>query len=311
MIKQIGEYACANGLIEELDMSLTAITIIDKSAFSNCSRLTKVIFPDTYISLYSNSFVRSGLKELSIPDKMINFTGAAFNQAYYIRIINVHPNNPKFTSLNNCIFTKNFEKLVRVGSLVTEIPNMDLVNTIGEFAFAGSLAYTKFIGTKTLSVIENFGFHAANGLKHINLSICKINVIEYYTFRSIPSLSYLLLPFNTTTIKSSSIVLNSIKTLIIPPSVTSIDNDAIMNCSSLKIVSYTGLTDFSRDGLILYCPIKEIRVTQHYPSSYFSSYLVLHNALEYTVMETTVCETYIRIPFDINFVMSSVFMTSS
>lgn len=291
-VKKIGTNACYECMIEELDISQTKIDVIELNAFAQCNFLKKISFPNYHVLLEGNSFLRVGIIDLYIPELLVGFTGYAFNQCPNLTTINVDENNKIFSALGNCLFSKNYDKLIKVANYVTEIPNFHLIQTIGEFAFAGSQSYLNFQTTSNLSNIEQYSFHAAQNLKIINLSISSITIIPSYTFGYVPSLVQLILPHGIKEIRKNSIYYTKIRTLIIPYSVTKIETNSISLCPYLKTILYAGNTYFSKVNIVTQCDkVSQVRVTFDYPNSLFSNLPVIPIAYDYGVLDVTPCPT--------------------
>ena len=93
--------------------------IIDKTCTKlsfnslNFTFLEHVTLPNTLIEIEDDVFVGAKIKELLIPasTRLLSYANP-FNSIFSLECINVDPNNPKYSSLNGILFSKNFDQLI-------------------------------------------------------------------------------------------------------------------------------------------------------------------------------------------------------
>ena len=125
-VKIIGENACSYGLIKELNLEKTEIATIKSFAFAFCSKLEKITLPKTLVSLEQNSFSLTAIASIHLPDSIVHFSGDSLNQCNRLNTLTVDEKNNYFISKENCIFSKDFSRLVKapVNCQMKYIPNI-------------------------------------------------------------------------------------------------------------------------------------------------------------------------------------------
>lgn len=171
------------------------VTEIGESAFSNCTELTSIYFPQSITDIWCCSFTNcSGLASICIPSSVTTiysctFDGCtslssveiskgvteiekgSFNECKALTVINVSSNNTEYTSKDGVVFSKDMTKLILcpAGKSGTyEIPSS--VTSIAEGAFWGCEKLTKIIIPSSVTDIERGAFKECTNLKEINVS---------------------------------------------------------------------------------------------------------------------------------------------
>ena len=257
VVKTIGEYACNAGLLKELILNDTEITTIKKFAFVECSNLEKVVFPNTLTTLELNSFGVTGITSIHLPSSVEYFSGYVVNQCGKLNDITVDEKNKYFVSKNNFVFSKDFTTLVRVpiNCDLKDIPNFDMINSIGEVTFSGS-KIKSFIATRNLSYLANDAFHVTANIKVIDLSLSSITTLYRRTFIGTANLMTLILPKTLTTIKTEAFSsVGKIKNIYLPESLATVADKAFLSFPKGANIYIFGdyIDSFSNTGIVSNC----------------------------------------------------------
>ena len=184
----IGEGAFAgNKYITEVHFG-PSVTLIDNGAFSGCTGLTGVSVPDGITSIGDSVFKEcTGLISVSIPDGVTSIGESAFEGC---------------TSLASI-----------------SIPNG--VTSIGKGAFASCVALTEVVVPDTLSQIGNTAFADCDNIKKATIPSIAIAAFPYSNIETLDISS-------GTRIQANAFSdFRNLKTIVIPPSITSIAAGAL------------------------------------------------------------------------------------
>ena len=270
-ITAIGESACYNGSLTELDISNTNIEIIYEDAFFNCTFLTKIIFPETIKSLYFNAFFNVGIESLDLPFSLIDFDGSAFNQCPFLTNIQIKQNS-QFESIENVIFSKEKKIIVvpRNFTSYSQIPNFDQITGIGQCAFTCT-NITSIVAPESLEILDKYAFHMMKKCVIVDLSKSKINSIPQHAFRY--NYAYkIILPPTVTELNSQSFIKCYSSVIILKFPLITIKESVFEDCYNLSKIFYFGITDFSSTEMFTGETNKlniHVYVTLDYPSNSF------------------------------------------
>ena len=117
-------YICENmaETLQEIDMSgaLLENNILTGHAFENCSALNSVIFPDSLIGINERAFFNcNSLTSVTIPASTVDLEITdiiveiwAFSGCPNLRAINVHPDNPVYSSEDGILYNREKTELI-------------------------------------------------------------------------------------------------------------------------------------------------------------------------------------------------------
>ena len=234
----------------------SSVTSIGERAFSWCSSLRELVLPSSVTSIGNRAFsVCSSLRKLVIPSSVTSIGDLAFNGCESLREL-VLPSS--VTSIGNSAFKdcKSLRKLV-IPSSVTSIEECAFcgceslrklaipssVTSIGNFAFDGCDSLCELVIPSSVTSIGNRAFSACSSLRELVLP-SSVTRIGDGAFNDCPSLLLNIRNSKFRLIDNSIIVdtdkrvvlscLNNKDNIIIPSSVTSIEDYAFWWCSSLR-----------------------------------------------------------------------------
>ena len=155
------------------------VTSIGSFAFGFFQRrtLTSITIPTGVTSICDNAFgdCRS-LESIDIPDSVISIGKGVFSGCYNLTSISVHPDNPEYYSLDNCIIERKTNRLV-AGILTSRIP--EAVASIGDKAYCGGRSSLESIDIPTsVFSIGDYAFADCCGLESIDIPTSVISIGE-------------------------------------------------------------------------------------------------------------------------------------
>ncbi len=245
-----------------------SVTSIENVTFSGCSSLTAVNIPNSVTAIGDGAFGDcSRLTTVNIPNSVTEIGSVAFRRSG-ITDINVSSSNPKFTSDNGVLFSKNMDTLIcyppgKTNSTYT-VPNS--VTEIGNSAFSECSSLTTVNIPNSVNAIGLHAFLDCSSLTSVNIPN-SVTKIEYQAFSGCSSLTTVNIPNSVTAIEWFAFMgCSSLTTINIPNSVTEIGNwafsssgitDINVSSSNPKFTSDNGIL-FSKnmDTLICYPPGK-------------------------------------------------------
>ena len=266
-----------------------SVTSIGNYAFSSCTSLTSINIPDSVTSIGNYAFSScTGLTSINIPDSVTSIGNSAFSSCTGLTSVNI---GNSVTSIGSeTFYSCTGLTSVNIGNSVTSIgyyafssctglTSVNIGNSvtlIDWFAFYGCTGLTSITIPDSVTSIGDYAFRDCTGLTSVNIgnSVTSIDWFAFYGCTGLTSIN--VSESNTAYSTDKGVVLNKNKTKIIycpkgkkgeysiPDSVTSIDNYAFSDCTSLTSinVSENNTTYSSDDGVVLnkdkteviYCP---------------------------------------------------------
>ena len=241
-------------------------TFCKTGTYQDCTSLKKVYIPSTLTEWGETPFPDEIVKkiEFSGPGKE-NFSfekdGSIYNKDKTV-LYYVSPSTKTIvipasvTTLNPSAFA-GFTKLTKVtfeeGSKLTaisascfanctalkEITLPDTVESIGYNAFFGCTALQKIKLSSSLKSIGSSAFSSCSALESIDLPN-GLQEIAWYAFQDCEKLKELKLPETLTNFGAQAIKGTSIEEIILPPSITKLNENQFRSCNSLKRIEIQG-----------------------------------------------------------------------
>lgn len=149
---------CQNSIISE------GIEVIASGAFSNCTELTEIEFPESLTTIMPGAFTNCQLvTSLYISKNLTELTGA-FESMISLSKITVSEENTKFIVIDGCLVEKKTNKLVLADKRGI-IP--EGIEIIGAGAFAGNEGIVKLEFPESVKVIEERAFANCINLEEV------------------------------------------------------------------------------------------------------------------------------------------------
>ena len=129
----------------------------------------------------------------------------------------------------------------------SDIPNFANINTIGCFAFT-STNLKSFVCTSNLRSLDIFSFHVTSNAEIIDLSRGRFKVIPMRCF-CFTNVSEIILPKTVTKICDASFAtMPKLRAIVLYRKINIIEKNVFLECPQLKLIYYSGKTDFSNAG---------------------------------------------------------------
>ena len=208
-----------------------SVTYIGESAFSGCTGLTSITIPDSVTSIGSRAFSGcTGLTSITIPDNVTTIGYEAFSGCTGLISITI-PDS--VTSIGGSAFSG--------CTGLTGITIPDSVTDIGSTAFSGCTGLTSIIIPDSVTYVSSRAFSGCTNLETITIpKNAKFNS-SGYTFNNCKNLKNVKFSSGIKKIPDYlffySSNLNSLTSITIPDSVTSIGSRAFSGCTGLTSIT--------------------------------------------------------------------------
>ena len=217
------------------------VTAIADSAFQNCTKLTKLVLPETVKTIGNSAFSGcTGLTEFTIPASVtyigysIFYGNVKMTTVYY---------NSTFSNYNN-LRANHITKVVFNGSYVPA----------SACQYCSNLKEVEF--GSNVTEIKDDAFYECYGLSKVVIpeGVVSIGNSAFYMYSSNNSnLTEISLPTTLETIGDNAFYQTNIESLTIPYGVTSIGNSAFNNCRELKSLSLPDTLTTVGSSAFAYC----------------------------------------------------------
>ena len=220
----------------------------------NGEPLSELYIPEGTTTLYTGSI--SGcidLLSISLPETIETIDRKALTNIPNVSDIEIRGKNPFYEISNGCIIDIFNSKIV-YGTSFAEIPQDEMIKSIGEYAFAGCKNLKRIVIPNNISIIACDAFSGCESLEEI--TICgSIDKISDSLFYGCSSLKNITLPKGITKIGEHAFCdCISLEEVDIPEGVTHIGVYAFSGCHNLKKIIFPR----SLSGVTLYLKEDEI-----------------------------------------------------
>jgi len=258
----------------------TSITSIGSYAFRGCTGLTSLVLPNSITKIGEYAFKGcTGLTSITMPDETLGFNESytpyfiLFSECKGIKEIHVYPTNPKYTSVNGILFSKDGKTLIaypmgRSGEYT--IP--EGVTSIGANAFRGCSGLTSVSLPENISVIPEYAFSGCSSLSAITIPE-RVTTISNDAFNSCKSLTSIHIPESVTQIETRAFVRCEKLTSVTLPNAAIVAGNTFSGCALLKefVVSSDNPLYCTVDGVLL---SKDKKTLLAYPDGKSKSYMI-------------------------------------
>ena len=225
------------------------IEIINYRAFYHCEKLEDISLPDTLKSIGDFSFAYCyNLKDFYIPSSLNNIGYGALDGQDSLTRFTINDNNKSFKVFDDCLYSSDYSKLIRVPQTKDSIIYHEDVKIIGSGAFYKCQEFTEFNLPDDITTIEDYAFYFVNTVYHLNIPDSVLTIGEG-AFQNMEILVDIHLPINLTIIEKNLFdgcpLLQEVN---IPYKVTEIKDNAFFNCINLPSLTLSkNITSFGKD----------------------------------------------------------------
>jgi len=151
------------------------VTAIGPNAFMNAQGVMSITIPNSVVSLGTNAFYGSGLTYASIGSGVTNIGLLAFGNCLNLTTIQVAPQNPVYTNVNEALFDQYGTLITCPGGLSSySFPNF--VTNIAAWAFYEDSKLTGIYMPNSVTNIGDYAFYGCSGMTSVSLSTNLVSV---------------------------------------------------------------------------------------------------------------------------------------
>ena len=225
-------------------VEITKAESIGNYAFSGCSGLTSIVIPDSVTRIGSSAFSNCvSLTSITIPASVTRIGEEVFYNCRSLTSITIPEGvtNVSKRAFINCISLTSITIPDSVVSI--EIDVFEFCSSIESIYFQGDITdwlNIDFEGSNSNPLFNGAKLYLNNELVTELIIPDGVTEIKPHAFDGCNSLTSVTIPSSVTSIGSSAFYNSGLTSIVIPDSVTSIGNSAFGGCSSLESIYYQG-----------------------------------------------------------------------
>jgi hypothetical protein len=179
------------------------VASIGDGAFSFCTTLTNVTFPNSIASIGNNAFSGcTGLTSVTIPNSVTNLGDYAFESCPSLTAIMVEALNSCYGSVDGVLFDKSQTRLLQCpGGKAGSYAIPDSVTCVGPYAFSGCTSLTSVIIGNRVTQLGDWAFKSCTVLTNVTIPD-SVTVIGEGAFWSCAGLTRVTIPSGVSSIGS-------------------------------------------------------------------------------------------------------------
>lgn len=259
-VKEIGEYAFDECFALTEVILESGVERIQGYAFNACS-MAGITLPDTLVSIGDQAFsnnpalqtvvIPEGVRQVglwafvacpqltsvTVPGSVTDLGSGTFHHCPALTSIQVSPENSRYLSVDNVLYSKDQTRLHTVGRGVSgEFVIPGTVTTIESYAFEDCTEITALVISDSVTQIQTYAFAGCTGLTKVTWP-SSMTTIGDYTFDGCTALKQVVFPDNLQAIGLGAFAkCSSLTSITLPDSITSLGNGAFNSCKSLQTV---------------------------------------------------------------------------
>ena len=210
-------------------IDLGSIVSLGSSAFSGCSALASVDLGESLQTIDTQAFLNCvSITEITMPDTVTTMGSDVFNGCSNLTTVKL---SDGLSALESYTFA-NCTSLVNV-----TLPKY--LGSIGADAFFNCASLKEIQLPVSVTAIYDNAFSLCTSLETINLPIA-LSYVGYHAFSGCASLKSIDLPYFSTINACVFYECTGLEEIVIPSTITYIDDDVFYNCTGLKTIIFEG-----------------------------------------------------------------------
>ena len=222
---------------EELRL-FTGLTSLASMCFSNCSKLTSIVIPESVTSLASMCFQNcSNLTSIVIPKGVTNIDSGCLAGCTKLTSITASNDNANYFSIDGVLFNKDKTSIILYPNAKSnEYVIPEGVTSIGAQCFAACANLTSIIIPERVTSLGNYCFSSCSNLASIVIPE-SVTSLGSDCFSRCSNLASIVIPESVTSLGSDCFYnCSKLASIVIPEGVTSLGTNCFYGCSSLTSI---------------------------------------------------------------------------
>ncbi len=270
-ISSLPEYLFFESKIKKATI-LGNITTLPERVFSNCAFLTEVVLPSSLKEIKDHAFYRCeslsilslpasvksigqfsfaychSLEEFTIPSSLESIGYGALDEQSSLQRFRVQVGNQHFAEHDDCLYTSNYQELLRVPQTKETIAFHPSIQIIGSGAMYQCQKFQKLTLPSSLTLIRDFAFYGMNQIYELSIPDT-VSSIGESAFENMENLVEIHLPTSLTILEKGLFANCPLLQIVnIPYGVTELRDEVFSNCINLPSLTFSkNITSFGKD----------------------------------------------------------------